>query len=224
MVKNIYDVFSIVDKLYEYLENKSIEFDESGFPIFEEKMFLKEWPNAVVPYPHRKNKIIKDKSKTVICFFTKDHALYPRLERIDDDLSEFKEYLGVAGLDITVTEDMDEEWQRIIVLLNHLYLAVLATNGVKILLNTRTGGLDSKGIFNNIPKGIMCISGFLGCDALKDNYDYSYLNKIMALLPSKLIIYGKKDKIVENQLENMGVNYKYYDDFHKYYKGVKYGR
>ena len=65
----------------------------------------------------------------------------------------------------------------------------------------------------------MCISGFLGCRK-ENEYDYSYLSKILYFLPSKLLIYGKKDKIVNAMLDNIGINYKYYDDFHILSKGV----
>ena len=36
------------------------------------------------------------------------------------DIREYKEYLGVCGLDITITDDMDIEWQQSIILLNQL--------------------------------------------------------------------------------------------------------
>ena len=60
----------------------------------------------------------------------------------------------------------------------------------------------------------MCISSFLGC--VKNNeYDYSYLEKILYFLPSRLLIYGKEDLIVNRMLDNMGIDYKYYIDFHR---------
>ena len=109
-------------------------------------------------------------------------------------------------------------------LLNHLFLSVLAINDIKIIINTRTGGIDPYNAFVNVPKGIMVASGFLGCDKLEEEYDYSYLAKVLNLMPEKLIIYGKHDSLVEKQLNVMGINYRVYVDFHRLCKEVRHGR
>lgn len=127
-------------------------------------------------------------------------------------------------MDVTVTSDMDEEWQEAIILLNHLFLAVLAVNGIKILLNTRTGGLDPDVIFKNTPHGVMVAAGFLGCDTTADECDYSFMKKILVLLPEKLILYGKHDKIAERQLDILGIDFRTYTDFHRLCKEVPYVR
>ena len=132
-------------------------------------------------------------------------------------------YMGVIGLDVTFTDDMDEEWQRAMVLLNQLFLAVLAINGISIVLNTRTAGLDVACVWQNIPQGVMAASGFLGCEPLKFEDDFSYLGKILKRLPERLIIYGKHDKIAEKQLDTMGINYRVYTDFHRLCKEVHHG-
>ena len=61
----------------------------------------------------------------------------------------------------------------------------------------------------------MCCSGFLGCEVSKNIEEASeYVNKILCIFPSKLMIYGKKDPLVNEQLDNLGIDYKYFDDFH----------
>ena len=185
-IKNLYDVLSLTDILYSYI-NGRIEFNEQGLPIFTPEMFLKEWPDLVIPYSQRKNRRVKNKNHTLLCFYDSDKNLYPRLANVIDEIEEYKGYLGVCGLDITITDDMDTEWQKYIFLLNQLFLAILAVNGVKIAINTRSAGLDVSSAFDNIPQNATAVSGFLGCDQCKDERDYSYLIKILTLLPEKLI-------------------------------------
>ena len=223
-VQSLYDIFVVVDGLYLYLSDKNIDFDEDGFPIFRSDMFLDEWPDMVVPFYRRNDKNVTNKKKTVICFFAKDCELYPRLSKLLSEIDEYKSFMGVIGFDLSITFDMDEEWQRIIALLNQLFLAVLAVNGVKIVFNSRSAGLSTNDIFKNVPQNIMVASGFLGCDCLKADHDFSYLGKIISILPQKLILYGKHDLIAENQLDTIGINYKVYMDYHRRSKEVRYGR
>lgn len=211
---NLFDLIKKADEYITYLKNHNFKFDENGFPIFTKDMFLTETPELIVPYSNRKDKRINDKKKTLLCTFTPDRRIYPRLNKIFEEIEIYKEYIGVATSDVTVTEDMDKEWQELIILLNQLYGAILAVNEIKIVFNTRVGNLDNINLLKNVPKNIMCISGFLGCK-ISNKYDYSYLTKILELFPKKLLIYGKKDKNVNVMLNNMGINYKYYIDFHK---------
>lgn len=223
-IQNVLDIFIVIDELYRYLEDKKIDFDENGFPIFTEGMFLDEWPDLVIPFSQRNNKRVVDRRKTVICFFDKDHRLYPRLNKFFNEIEEYRTFMGVIGLDITITDDMDVEWQRSILLLNQLFLAILAVNGIPIVVNTRIGGLSSNSSFNNVPQGVMVASGFLGCEGLTELNDFTYLEKIMILLPKKLLIYGKHDLNVEEQLDVMGINYRIYKDFHRLCKEINHGR
>jgi len=135
-------------------------------------------------------------------------------------LPEYRRYKGVIGLDITVTEDMDLEWQNAIMLLNQLFLAVLGCNGIKIVLNARNGSPSTLSNFSSVPKNVMCATSFLGCSNLKNDMNYSFISKILYLMPSKLLIYGKRDRIAEKQLDTMGIDYRIYPDMHRISKGV----
>lgn len=214
-VKNSYDLLIVIDNLYHYLQTKGFSFDSMGFPIFERSMFLSDWPDMVVPFSKRNNYRVISRRKTLICFFDKDHHLYPRIAKVFDEIPEYMKFMGVAGLDITITYDMDKEWQRLNILANQLFLAVLAVNDVKIVFNTRNGGLECDEVFMNVPSSVMCSSGFLGCDKISADYDFDYLEKILYLMPDKLILYGKRDQRVEEQLDYHGFDYKYYIDFHR---------
>ena len=222
-IQNLLDIFSLVDELYQYLVSREIKFNKDGYPEFTREMFLDEWPDLVIPFSQRKNKIVVNRQKTLICHFDRDQRLYPRLSKLLNEIAEYKLFMGVVGLDITITEDMDQEWQEAIALLNQLYLAVLAVNGIKIVMNTRSAGVDGSTLFSGVPSGVMAASGFLGCSRLENEMDYSYLTKVLSLLPDKLILYGKHDKIVENQLDVIGIDYRVYMDFHRMCQEVSNG-
>lgn len=200
-------------RAYIYLGNR-IGYNSGGWPLFTKSMFLDVWPTYVVPYSHR-NKYICDKAYTVICFYSSDSEILPRINKLWDEIDIYKQYLGVVIPDLSVTPDMDYEMQAFIMLVNQLFGAVLAVNGVKIIFNTRVGNAKTLGLLSNIPIGIMSSSGFLGCcNARSEIEALQYIDKILSLLPSKLLIYGKADPHVFTLMNTLGINFKRYVDFH----------
>lgn len=218
-MKNLNDLLQTCNKYINYLKNHNFKFDNSGFPIFTKEMFLDEEPDLIIPFINRNSKYVINKKKTALCTYTPDKRIYPRFNKIFEDIPIYKEYLAVVTADISVTKNMDKEWQELIILLNQLYSAILVVNRIKLLLNTRVGSNDNLILFSNYPKNIICVSGFLGCPKIS-SYDYSYIAKILYFLPKKLLIYGKEDKNANNMLNKMGINYKYYTDMHRMSKGV----
>ena len=211
---NLLELLETIDEYIYYLEKKHFKLDSNGFSLFTSEMFLEEEPELIIPFLHRNDKRVLNKKKAVLCTFSSDKEIYPRLKKIFKEIDIYKEYMGVVSTDVTVTKDMDKEWQELIILVNQLYAAILAVNGVKIVLNTRVGSNENLYLFKNYPKNILCISSFLGCKNSSE-YDYSYLEKILYFLPSKLLIYGKEDLKVNRMLNTMGIDYKYYVDFHR---------
>ena len=218
---SLIDIMKIIDFYIKYLNEHNFRLSKNGYPIFDKNMFLNEWPKLTITFTNRNNKTVKDSSKTLICFYDKDSHLYQRLVKVFEEINEYKRFLGVVGLDVTFTNDMDEEWQKTISLLNQLFLAILSCNDIKIVMNTRSASLQSSFLFENVPHNIMCASGFLGCKKTKSKFDFTYLSKILSIMPSKLLIYGKHDKIVEEQLDMMGISYRTQKDFHSLCKEVK---
>ena len=212
-MNNILNLLTKMDEYITYLEEKGIKFNELGFPILTKEMFIREIPEIIIPYTHRNDNKVIDKKKTLLCTFDSDQHIYPRINKIFEDINEYKKYLGVVMSDITVTDDMDIEWQLLIILLNQLYMAILAVNGIKVAFNTRIGSLDTINTYISIPKNIICVSSFLGCSKSKE-YDLDYITKILYLRPSYLLIYGKEDRSITEKLNEFGINYRYYKDFH----------
>ena len=219
MIKSIVDLLELERSYRKHLLSHNVVFDDKGNPIFQASMFLEEWPETVIPYSCRNNvALVTEPKKTAICFFTKDSLIYPRLEKVFEELDEYKRFMAVVSMDLTFTSDMEVELQRLIITINQLFTMILAINGIKIILNTRSGSLDCLSAFSNFPKGISVSSGFLGCDRLQED-NLSYISKILFLFPSKVFIYGKHDPKAEEQLDRFGFDYRVYADVHRRTKG-----
>lgn len=215
MIDSLPTILTLIDRYSRYLTLRGVRLDENGFPLLGASSFLDEWPNSIVPYKNRNTSLAADRHTTVICFYCNDRYIYPRLENVLDDVPEYRRFLGVIGADITVTDDMDLEWQVATMLLNHLFTAVLAINGIKVVANLRCGSTETLRYLSCIPHGVMCASGFLGCAKTDSVLDYTYAAKILTVMPSKLLIYGKHDVLAENQLSTLGIAYRQYDDVRK---------
>ncbi len=220
MVKNLIDLLKITEEYIRYLKRMGVKFDSKGFPLLKKEMFLDEYPELVIPYDFRKSVLITSPKKTLLCFYCGDKRIYPRLKRVLKEIAEYKRYLGVVTIDITVTSDMDEEWQDAIMLLHQLFMAVLAVNGVKVVANLRTGDARSAENLGCVPKGVMWAAGFLGCSE-EDPLDFRFISSAMRVLPSKFVVYGSEDDVALEKLNMMGVSYRVYDDYHKLSKKYK---
>lgn len=213
-IESLIDLFEFINYVKATIE-PNFEFDDKGWPVFNESLFLDSWPENVISFYHRNSVNYQDKANTLICFYEPDKYIYRRFCKVEKDIEIYKKYLGVVFPDLTVTWDMDIEFQEVLILANHMFAAFLAYHGIKLVFNTRCGCINTHCTFKNIPSNIMCSSGFLGCSNSKNFYNSSsYINKILELRPSKLLIYGKRDYIVDEQLNTLGINYKYYQDFH----------
>ena len=214
-INNLADLLEAINDLYMLLDGK-IDFDAEGWPIFQRDHFLSEWPDDIVTYVNRKNKLIVVRNKTLLCHFASDSQNYRRFLKIMEDIAEYQKYLGAVFPDITVTKDMDAEMQELVLLANQLYAAVLAVNGIKLVANTRCGSKLTQKYLRHIPRNVMWASSFLGCHKTSNTSETAeYINKILGLMPSKLIIYGKQDPAVNDQLDTLGINYRYYEDLHR---------
>ena len=129
--------------------------------------------------------------------------------------SIYREYAGIVATDVTVTADMDFEWQAATMLLNQLFMATVAINGVKVAPNLRSGGRETLRFLKTIPPDVICASGTLGCDDLRSPADFTYLEKVLTVRPRGVLVYGKRDDLMLRQLSRMGIDYRVYVDSHR---------
>lgn len=215
MIASLVDIMALIDSYMSHLEERGCKFDKNGFPILDRSCFLKEPPDQMIPFRNRGSKLIENPKRTVLCFYCGDDRIYPRLEKVFSEIPEYRRFMGAVAADVTVTTNMDIEWQRETMLLNQLFMAILATNGIKVALNLRNGSTASLSCFDSIPPGIMCASGTLGCALTASPHDMDYTAKLMRVRPAMVLLYGKSDPIMEDQLSLIGIPYRRYDDFHK---------
>ncbi|WP_244609155.1 hypothetical protein [Bifidobacterium moukalabense] len=71
---------------------------------------------------------------------------------------------------------------------------------------------------DSVPPGAMCATSTLGCASTESELDLSFAEKLFAVRPGKLLLYGKHDPIMEHQADMAGVSYKTYPDAHALYK------
>ena len=176
--------------------------------------YAKAIPREMLPYTHRRSRLCSSDSNAAICFFMDDHSIYPRFEHLLEEVGNYRSFASVVVPDLSVTADMDVPWQGFIMLLNQLFGAVLAVNGIKIIANTRCGSEASVRYLEAIPKGILCASGSLGCKVLASETDFGFLSKLLSLRPRASLIYGKEDPIAFEQFATMGIPVKRYPDIH----------
>ncbi|OXN01731.1 DUF4417 domain-containing protein [Bifidobacterium vansinderenii] len=220
MISTALDLIRLIENYQQYLKQHGVHFDDQGFPSMQSEWYLDRWPDQVVTYRERKSRLVTDPSRTALCFYCADERIYPRWERVLNELDEYRPFMGVIGSDVTVTLDMDLEWQRATILLNQLFDTVLAVNGIKLIQNLRIGSPSTLSCLLGVPEGVMAASGTLGC-ALTSDGDLSYAVKLHTLKPSKVVLYGKRDPIMAQQLHSASIPYRWYRDAHALYKQNK---
>lgn len=194
----IMDLLQVINTLYDLI-GTDVAVDADGWPVFRREHFATEWPQTMVPYTRRNNPRVGDRAKACLCFYAPDDEIYPRFVHVAEEVEIYRQYAAVVFPDITVTRDMDPAMQETILLANHLFAAVLASQGIRLVFNTRCGLLETQRCFRNVPPHVMCASGFLGCANSPDVISASpYINKILRLRPDKLMIFGKHDKVVDD--------------------------
>lgn len=218
MIGTLYDLMRLAEEYAGYLAGHGVQFDDMGFPLLDRSCFLVERPELMVTFKERHSSFVKNPKKTALCFFCSDKFIYPRLERVFDDLPEYNRFMAVAGTDVTITKDMDMEWQRMLILVNSLFLAVLAINGIKIVPNLRCGLAETWDCLSWIPERVLVATSTLGCQKTDSESNLEFISKILMVRPAAVLMYGKRDAVMEEQLVRMGVAFIWQDDVHTLYK------
>ena len=92
--------------------------------------------------------------------------------------------------------------------------AYRAVNGIKILPNFRTGGIDTIKSLSSYPVGANYLVGSLGCSKrLQKQSDILLRAKLLYTRPGKLFIYGSLQRIYKDTLDDVGQEYKQHNDF-----------
>lgn len=211
----MYNLLKLSDKLYTYLLNNGISFNQYGYPIVPRDMFLNEYPDEMIPFFCR-NQATHPKSKTVLCSFSNDDRIYTRLSRLDEDIKIYKEYMGISGFDLSPRINWDIRLQKFNILLSQMATIYVGLHGIKFLPNFRVGSWETINALSSYPHHSVFAVGTLGCAKSLTKYNIAYMKaKIYFALPKSLLIYGSLKPEYKTVLDEMNIEYTKYTDFQR---------
>lgn len=210
--------FMVAEVLKKWLSEHGCCFDVNGFPILPENCYESLEPNYLAPWHHRN---FYPKANTSICFCIPDERIYPRFEKVFDEIKELKKYQSICSMDLSVSKNMNREMQNFNMLLNSFYTAVLAYSDIKIIPSLRCGDASTIRFLINHKKAPLWLLGIHGnsrnCDVAA--YDeYILRSEFLFLRPKEVLLYGNPSKREKNILDDIEMPYRVYEDFRKFYK------
>ena len=217
-----------VERYTAYLKEKGVEFYENGFPILKPNWIITTKPKVMAPF-NKRHYYWQSKRDISICYFDKDEHLYPRLDKVFEEIKILKDYHSVCMMDISISPLMLDEVQRMNLLLNLLYTCVVAVNGIKIIPSFRIGDYDTlKLLMASVGQSDFWVIGAVGTQQTRNNafYEYLFRTKCLLVMPKHLLSYGRPNNNTIKCLEDYGIESKtFYKDFRSLsYSGeVRYG-
>lgn len=199
----------------DYLKSKGVQFTEDGFPIIKNEWLATDKPESMIPFSKKNH--ATSPSKTAIVFYSHDSLLYPRLFSIKSDINDLRKFHSVVSMDISVSFRMPFEVQIFNMLINFIYIAILGSNGIKIIPSLRCGEERTIPILMNFGHPSFWALGAVGCQKNpKDPYAESiFASKSIVLDVKSILSYGKLNKKNKAAIESLGIEIKEYDDFRR---------
>ena len=217
----------LVERYTAYLKERGVEFFEDGFPKFKFEWFITNVPLIIAPF-NKRQYYRQSKQDISICYFGKDEHLYPRLDKIFEEIDILKDYHSVCMMDVSISPLMLDEVQRMNLLLNMLFICVIAVNNIKIIPSFRTGNIETLNLLKrSVGYSKYWVMGAVGTQRVRSNsfYEYLFRAKCLSIMPKILLSYGRPNSNTANCLNDYGIEYKVYKDFRalSYSKEVHYG-
>lgn len=179
------------------LKRNNIVFS-GGRPQVPAEMRYEGIPKCLETYQYR-NSIPPDKAKeSLICFYSMEDRLWPRLQKINEDCSIYSRYAGIVGMDMSPSVNMLKPRQLQSILINCIYDCLVAIRGIKVAVNARIGDFSTINVIDSYPKEKTLVFGNLGCKRRFSSYSYCQFCKwIDVAKPKNICLYGtfsKRDK------------------------------
>ena len=206
----------LVERYTAYLKENGVEFYENGFPKFKPDWIITTRPKVIAPF-NKRQYYWQNKRDISICYFGKDEHLYPILDKVFSETIILKEYHSVCMMDISISPLMLDEVQRMNMLLNLLFICIIAVNGIKIIPSFRTGNFETLQLLvKSVGYSKYWVMGAVGTQQITKNayYENLFRCKCMMVLPEELLIYGKPNKSTISCLNQYGIRFEpIYKDF-----------
>ena len=154
------------------LKRRGISFI-NGMPILPSDSIYTDIPLMIETYAHRNDIPNNMKSHSLISYFYDDSNLINRLLNVEKELPVLKQYGGICGFDLSPCITMLRPRQKLSLLASALFNCYVAINGVKVLINGRTGDLATMSCMDNVTKGSNIISGEIG----RHGHEYRYYGR-----------------------------------------------
>lgn len=165
----------------------------SGLAHIPQDAVYDDIPYTIAPFAHRNDIPIEHRKSSLISFFSPDDELFPRLDRIEEDIHVLKEYGGICGFDMSPCISMLRPRQRMSLLISSLYNCRCALAGIKIVPNVRMGDLGTMHLVSSsLPECAVIATGELGCrQSSFRGYGLYQLNRIIQEhRPKTVLVYG----------------------------------
>lgn len=88
-----------------FLKENNIEFNK-GIPQLPNEFIFKKKPVAMSTYAYRKDIGENEKKDSLINFYMYENRLWPRLNKIDEEIPILLEYGGIVGFDLSPSVKM----------------------------------------------------------------------------------------------------------------------
>lgn len=204
--------------LIEYLMERGVKFSPDGNVIPEKSWFLDEEPLEILPFYRRG--ACADPSKTAICFNEPDEFLYVRIRQAPNELDEYKKYLGVMPMDLSVSRFMPIEVQKFNLLLNDLALAFFGINGIKVAAPMRYGSLETIPHFQRYSEATIWSVGCVGTikNGKESRHYEEYTRRAFVLsagCPTIILSYGKMHQEEKRDWQSFGASIREYADYNE---------
>lgn len=220
---------ALVECYTAYLLKHGVKFKNNGFPVFKQEWLITNKPSLIAPF-NKRMYYHQDKKRISICFFQKDEYLYPRLDKVFEEIDLFKNYHSVCMMDISISPLMLDEVQKMNLLINLLYICVLAVNGIKVIPSFRTANFETINLLkDSVGNSKYWITGAVGTQKIRRNsfYEYLFREKCLLIMPEYLLIFGKPNETTISTLNTYGIDFSnIYKDFRdlSYKLEIDYGR
>ena len=210
------DLLRYANNLHKELQSEGIYFNDDGFPKFPEEIILKEIPDAVSLCPMTQRLQISNKENVILCHYENDTRIFQHLSDLEKWSEEAKKYYGVSGFDLSPRTGMNIDYQYLILLINQMATLRMGLYGCSIVPNFRIGSIETINTLKSYPEGIWYTAGVLGCFNGDLEYNIAYMkSKIMFANPHGLLIYGQLRKEYQMVLDEIGIQFRVFEDFQR---------
>lgn len=213
-------IFELFAHLCEALLSSGITFTKDGYPVFPKRIMLDCATDDIEDMIDWKNRHkAEHPERTIVVMFMDDDSLYRRLFRLEQDLPEYRRFLGVAGFDLSPRIGMDPELQRFNIILSMMATIWLGLHGVRIIPNWRIGDQSTLPALQAYPRNSMFAAGTLGCShgnhQVKRYGEILLQTKILFSNPRHLLIYGPLLKQYQDILDKFNITYTHIHEYRK---------